>query len=130
MISNLDYANAILVGLPIKELNKLQRVQNRAAKVILNRSKYDSVTECFLQLHWLPIMYRIDYKVILTVYKALHEQAPSYLVDLLCKVPSSGYRLRSRTENNLIVPFAEHKTFADRAFSVRGPKLWNDLPEY
>ena len=77
-----------------------------------------------------PVLYRIDYKVIQTVYKSLHEQAPSYLLDVLCKVPGSGYRLRSRTENNLIVPFTKHKTFADRAFSVRGPKLWNDLPEY
>ena len=51
VISHLDYANAILVGLPETNIHKLQWVQNMAAKLILNKDKYNSVTECFKKLH-------------------------------------------------------------------------------
>ena len=56
VISHLDYANTIMVGLPMTDLKKLQRVQNIAAKVILGKRKYDSASECLKQLHWLPII--------------------------------------------------------------------------
>ena len=42
----------------------MQAVQNMAAKITLGRGKYDSATSCLVQLHWLPIKFRIDYKII------------------------------------------------------------------
>ena len=47
----LDYCNFLYYGLPDCDLNRLQRVQSTACKLVLNRSKYDSCTECFTQLH-------------------------------------------------------------------------------
>ena len=55
VISHLDYANSLLIGLPQVSLDQLQRVQNIVAKIVLNRSKYDSSTKCLEQLQWLPI---------------------------------------------------------------------------
>ena len=62
VISHFDYANSLLVGLKQVSLNQLQRVQNMAAKIVLNKSKYDSPTRCLEELHWLPIQQRITIK--------------------------------------------------------------------
>ena len=83
VISRLDYGNSLLYGLPDLLLDKLQRAQNAAARVVVKASRYDRVTPILETLHWLPVRYRIQYKIILTTYKASHLLAPSYLSDLL-----------------------------------------------
>ena len=54
-ITLLDYSNALLYGITKKLLQKYQRIQNMCTKLVLNKCKYDSATECLKQLHWLPI---------------------------------------------------------------------------
>ena len=83
VLSHLDYANGILGGLPKSSLDKMQAVQNMAAKITLGRGKYDSTTSCLVQLHWLPIKFRIDYKIISIVHKCLHGEAPPYLTRMI-----------------------------------------------
>ena len=83
VLSHLDYANGILGGLPKSSLDKMQVVQNMAAKITLGRGKYDSATSCLVQLHWLPIKFRIDYKIISIVHKCLHGEAPPYLTRMI-----------------------------------------------
>ena len=125
VISHLDYANAIMVGL----LGKLQRVQNMAAKVVLKRGKYTSSKVSLQSLHWLPIRSRINFKTAVLVYKSLHGEAPEYLQNLLITYIPKREGLRSGTiVDRLIVPRTVKKISADRAFSVVGPKVWNDLP--
>ena len=55
VLSHLDYANSLLGGLLKANIAKLQRIQNIAARIVLNKGKYDSATSCLEQLHWLPI---------------------------------------------------------------------------
>ena len=55
VISHLDYANGLLIGLPQDSLDKLQRVQNTAAEIFSNKSKYDSSIKCLERLHWFSI---------------------------------------------------------------------------
>ena len=55
VMSHLDYANSLSYGLPDCDIDKLQCDQTCAAKLVLNRSKYDSRTQAFIDLHWLPI---------------------------------------------------------------------------
>ena len=54
-----------------------------AANLILNKDKYDSITDCFTKLHWLPIWTRINFKLLTLTYKCLNGQAPEYLCNLL-----------------------------------------------
>ena len=77
--SHLDYANAIFAGLPDCEISKLQRVQNIAAKFVLNRTWYNSPEQARLELHWLPVRARIQHKVLFLTYKSLNGMAPWYL---------------------------------------------------
>ena len=78
------------------------------------------------ELHWLPVKYRIIFKVVLLTFKALHALAPNYLRTLLQSyIPSRS--LRSGTGNLLIMPKARRK-LGCQSFAVAAPKLWNDLP--
>ena len=130
-MSHLDYANSAFIGLPTSDINKMQRVQNAAAKFVLNLKRMDGSTEALKTLHWLPIKFRIQFKILLLVYKCLNGQGPSYLSELLeLKCTKSGSGLRSTCDRTLLcVPFTKRKTFADRSFSMAGPRLWNDLPK-
>ena len=129
VLSHINYCNALLYGLPDCTLSKLQRVQNVAAKLVLQRRRSDSSREALRELHWLPIKLRIEYKIATLVFKCVHDMAPSYLKDLLSvKVPSRA--LRSSDESGILfsVPVCSRKTFLDRSFAVSGPKVWNSLP--
>ena len=126
--SRLDNFNAVLVGLSDELLNKLQLVQNNAAKMVTQTKKYDHVTPLLYKLHWLPIQYRIDYKIILLCFKALNNLAPVYISELLEYKKPTGYNLRNEFE--LFEPRTNLVTYGDRAFSSIAPKLWNKLPLY
>ena len=74
---------------------------------------------------WLPIKHRINFKILLTTYKALNNLAAPYLADLHHQAPSRS--LRSISANLLQVPRTKRRTWA---FSVAAPTLWNSLPSH
>jgi hypothetical protein len=129
VISHLDYANCLLANITKKQISKLQRVQNMAAKTVLNRSKYESATKARYDLHWLPIPERIEFKILMTVYKCLNNMGPDYLKNLFIREPQKVRTLRSgKDDYRLEVPFVKRMTFAERSISIAGPKMWNKLP--
>ncbi len=79
------------------------------------------------RLHWLPIMFRIRFKVCVITFKALHESGPAYIRDML-KIKRSLYSLRSSAALTLEVPKTRHKTLGDRSFMSAAPREWNALP--
>ncbi len=83
MTSRLDYCNALLGGCPASSINKLHVVQNAAARVLSRSRKYDHITPILQSLHWLPIKFRISYKILLLTFKALNGLAPAYLTSLM-----------------------------------------------
>ena len=129
VLSHLDYTNSLLGGLPKASIAQLQRIQNIAARIVLNKGKYDSATSCLEQPHWLPIRYRIEYKIITLVHRCLHQTAPPYLSRLVNYhiQRREGLHLEEDT-SKLEIPKTTKKTFAARSFSVLGPTLWNNLP--
>ncbi len=82
MTSKLDYCNALLGGFSARFINKLQMVQNAAARVLTRTRKYDHISPALSTLHWLPIKHCIDFKILLITYKVLKGLAPQYLSKL------------------------------------------------
>ena len=128
--SRLDYCNSLLYGINEGQLNKLQRVQNAAARLISGALWRDHIKPVLHELHWLPIRERIRFKIATLVYKSLHSAAPSYVAEL-CTVSStvpgrSG--LRSSGEQRLLVPYTQSARLGSRPFAVCGPNVWNSLP--
>ena len=106
--SRLDYCNSSLAELPVKQISRLQRVQNNAAKLVLWKSKYDHVTPLLQELHWLPIKFRSQYKIATFVYRFFDGSLPGYLSQTLCAFEPTR-NLRSSCEKLLKVPKAQHQ---------------------
>ena len=115
--SKLDSCNGVLTGLQGKEINKLQHVQNAAARLVEGAEKQEHITPVLQTLHWLPIRARIDFKIILIAYKALNNQAPTYISELITPYRSSR-SLRSLNKNLLITPRLYTQSYGERSFAA------------
>ena len=127
MTSHIDYSNVLLKGLPKKLLHRLQLVQNTAARIITRTSYH--ITPALKDLHWLLIQGRLDFKVLMYVFKVLHNQAPEYMKDML-QVYKPTRSLWPQNDLTLVVPRVKTQTYGNRYFSYATSKLWNDMPMY
>ena len=82
--SRLDYANSLIYGINKTDLTKLQRLQNRAARLIVGASRRESALPLLTDLHWLPVRERLEFKALTHVHKCIHnsDQSPLYLQQL------------------------------------------------
>lgn len=113
--SRLDYCNSLYFGVGQSCLSRLQLVQNTAARFLTKTRKRENITPFLVGLHWLPIEHRIQFKVLLFVYKSLTGLAPNYLCDLLPHYQTNR-PLRSSNTLLLSVPKTRLKLKGDWAF--------------
>ena len=130
VISRLDYCNGLLAGAMEQMYDKLQRIQNRAARLVVRQRVAQGHTLHLMpvlqRLHWLPVRQRVIYKLCLRVFKCLHGTAPSYLMELL-HLHTRDRRLRLALLLQLAL--CPLKRGVGRAgFGVAGPAAWNTLP--
>ena len=131
IVSKEDYCNSLFIGLPNVILKKVQSVLNRAARLIFNLPPRVPTTSSLIELHWLPLKARIEFKICLITFKALKFNQPSYIRELLSfSSHESTLGLRSADD-----PYRLHEPraigergFAIRSFSYIAPRLYNNLP--
>jgi len=80
-------------------------------------------------LHWLPVKYRVQFKILMHTYKALNEQAPRYISDMLT-VYQPRRTLRSMDSVTLVVPRVRTSSYGERKCQCSAAKLWNALPAH
>ena len=121
--SKLDYCNSFFQNMPEKDIARLQHVQNCLARVVTKAPRFSRSVPILKRLHWLPVKFRIHFKIGAITFQTLKENQPAYLADLLVRPKCSKY-LRSTNSNRFVVPRIKTKT-GSRTFSISGPALRN-----
>ena len=88
MTAKLDNLNSLLYGLPDSKIKQLQHIENSAARLVAKVRKFDNITPILKKLHWLPVAFRIEYKILLLCFKCLNDLGPKYLAELLIQLCS------------------------------------------
>ena len=105
----------------------MQRIQNsELARTVTETRRSEHITPVLARLHWLPIQYRIRFKLVVITYKVLTTQEPSYLAELI-RLRVAPRDLRS-VNKNILQDCRSKLKFADRAFLHAAPTIWNSLP--
>ena len=128
--TRLDFCNSIPYNIPNKKIERLQRIQNQAARMLKQIPRRNHITPVLRELHWLKIHDRIIFKILLLTHKAVNNTAPEYLCDLIrFKVKRTTIRTRASFDPCLLCvpPISKMyaNSFFDQSFMFAAPTLWN-----
>ena len=125
-----DYCNNVLFGLPVNLTQRLQTVQNAAARLIFRIRLSEHITPALISLHWMRVPERIYFKLAVMTYRSIYGTSPSYLQSCFTRFSdmTSRRRLRSSSSHHLDVPPVRLSTVGRRAFPISCATVWNDLP--
>ena len=130
--SVIDNCNGAYFAISASQLQKLQKIQNSAVRYIFNlkgKERYQSITPYLKELHFLPVIYRIRFKLSLMVFKCINNIAPSYLSDLVTLRQPNQHSVRADDDYFLLKESNEPRCKKTQgAFSYSAPKTWNVLP--
>ena len=128
VLTKLDYCNSLLVSIPQYQIQKLQKVQNAAARLIFKIKRSEHITPYLKKLHWLPIDSRIKFKISTLCFKSLTEpNFPPYLSDLL-KIYTPTRTLRSSNDTKTFIVTRTNNSTGERSFTFSASSIWNSLP--
>ena len=127
ILSKLDYCNSLLYDTSDQNIARLQRVQNTAARAVLQAGRREPSAPLLHRLHWLPIKQRIVYKIAVLTFQVLNTGQPHYLAELINRKLSQRV-LRSTSQSLLSVPLTRLVS-CEAAFSAAAPAVWNSLSE-
>ena len=132
--SRLDYCNSVLYSITGKEINRLKRIQNTLCRIIQRLPRHAGTSGVMKSLHWLPVPFRIRFKLLLLTYKALNTHQPPYLSSLLQQYTCQRQTRRTNPDLKLLhIPVFQRKLHKSRTqfqftFDYAAPSLWNSLP--
>ena len=110
----------------LKLNDKLQRPQNRAARILMSANSYCNVGDLFLALGWRKLKHQRQVSTAIMMYKTVHGMTPDHLTSkFVSRDEITSYRLRN-TENKLVLPLPR-TNYLKKSFSYSGAKLWNSL---
>ena len=130
VLSRIDYCNSLLFGFTHDVTSHLQQIQNYATRAILRLPKSSSITTHLKSLHWLPVKVRSTYKIASLCYHCHSNTAPSYVADMLQKMPSHTHNTRSSSYTMPLLNRPAHSkaTLGDHSFSFASSSVWNSIP--
>ena len=130
VISRIDYCNDVLSGITKQQLDRVQKLLNTAARLLLRIPKFNHISAAIRDtLHWLPVSHRVLFKICILVWNSITRAGPSYIQELCVLSSVNSVRdLRSSDRLILKVPRCRTATLQKRGFSVVGPVSWNGLP--
>lgn len=128
----IDNCNATYFGMNEFQLQKLQNIQNAAVRFIFGlkgKERWQPISPLLKKLHFLPVRYRIKFKIAILAYKCINNIAPQYLTDLLTIRHPQSKAVRSDNDFFLLQEQREPRCSKSKgAFSYSAPKIWNSLP--
>ena len=124
VLGRLDYCNSLLYKVPAIHVSKLQCIQNSAARLLYSTPRFNHIASVLFSLHWLPVTYRIEFKILVLTFKAIYQLAPSYICNLIRLKEKCKYQLCSSEELLLQLPIRKtKKTLGNRSFQAAAPVL-------
>ena len=124
----IDYGSVTWGSASATNIERISKLQKRAARIIL-RADYDTPSvDMFSQLGWLSIPDRLKYNKAVLTYRAINNLFPEYIILLKPVSEVHTLNLRSSENGSLYVPKARTALFHG-SFSCSAPKLWNALPQ-
>ena len=130
VITRIDYCNIVMTGVSVSNIQRIQRIMNTAARLLLRLPKFSHISAVMTgQLHWLPALRRTRFKLLLMLANCITGRAPSYLQEqciLVSSVPGRRH-LCSADQLLLTIPRCHGATAQKCSFSVAGPSAWNRL---
>ena len=124
----LDYGSNTWGTTSTANIERLSKLQKRAARIILKADFMTPSSYMFEQLGWQTIPKRLLYNKSVLVYKALNDLTPTYITNLLTPVSQAHSRSLRSSENGLLSIPRSRSALFDRSFSYSASKLWNVLP--
>ena len=126
--SRLDYCNVLYDGITDQLMRHLQSIQNAAARLVTRTARREHITPVLRELHWLPVVDRVRFKMATLAYRCLAGSSPSYLSDELKLMSSAATRRLRSSEDRTCCVRRSHSRFGDRSFATSVPRIWNSLP--
>ena len=125
VMSKINYCSSVWSNTSEGNIDKIQLIQNYAARIISGVKKFDHISPTISALGWLPIKEHLLYRDTLLMFKCINGQAPSYLCDKF-KQRNQIHNRNTRGNEELDIPKFRTST-GQRTFKYRGTKLWNEL---
>ena len=127
VFSRLFYCSSVWSNTAKKNVDKLQLVQNFAARIVANKRKYEHVTPILRSLNWLPVRDQLYFRDAVLAFKCMSGLAPVYLSDkLITRSTASKRELETRNSQMLNIPLFRTAT-GQKTFYYRTVNIWNNL---